>query len=280
MKVGIHLGGVRNGHEVRGVGVHTGELLRALKSLPKKDELLIEEYNPQGKYDLVHFTVFKPFVLSIPFVKPAPKVFLTIHDLIPLLYPKHYPGGLRGNLILMIQKWLVKRNIDVIITISETSKKDICRLLKISPDLVHVIRLAPRKIFRKLENGGWKKEIKKKYKLPERFVLYVGDVNYNKNIPNLVKACEIAGTPLVIVGKQAAEIETMNLNHSELRHLKSVDFSSVIRLGFVSDNDLVAIYNLATVVVQPSYYEGFGLPVLEALACGCSVAVSRIQAHV
>ena len=67
--------------------------------------------------------------------------------------------------------------------------------------------LAPRLAFKQLEIGKWKLEIKKQYSLPERFVLYVGDINYNKNIPNLVKACKIAKMLLVIVGKQAYEIE-------------------------------------------------------------------------
>jgi glycosyltransferase involved in cell wall biosynthesis len=114
-------------------------------------------------------------------------------------------------------------------------------------------------------------------RVPKRFALYVGDINYNKNIPNLVKACKIANIPLVIAGKQAYSIEKMNLNHPELSHLKSVDWSGVIRVGFVPDEVLVELYNLATVYVQPSFYEGFGLPVLEAVACGTPLAVARSQ---
>lgn len=279
MKVGIHLGGVRGGHEVRGIGVHTSELIKALDKIKDKD-VEISEYKSGGKYDLVHYTVFKPYVFSIPAKKEAGKVVLTIHDLIPLIYPKHYPGGIKGNIIFFVQKLLIKRNVDAIITISETSKKDICRFLNTDPLKVRVIYLAAKEIFKKITDNKLLNSVKEKYNLPEKFALYVGDVNYNKNIPNLIKACEIAKIKLVIVGKQAKEIEKEDLSHPELIHLKNIDLSKVIRLGFVPDGDLAAIYNLTEVSVQPSLYEGFGLPVLEAIACGCPVVASKIQTHV
>ena len=245
MKVGIHLGGLGGGHEVRGIGVHTKELFKRLK---------VEEYNPEKKYDLVHYTVFKPFTFSLPFRKPAKKVVLTIHDLIPHIYPKHYPGGIKGNLIFLIQKCLIKRNVDAIITISETSKKDICRFLVVA----------------------------EKYRLPKTFALYVGDVNYNKNIPGLIEMCKHSNIPLVIVGKQAKEIRDgdRDLSHPELKHLEKVDWGKTITLGFIDDDDLAAIYNLADVYIQPSFYEGFSLPPLEAKTCGTWVIATRIQAHV
>lgn len=113
----------------------------------------------------------------------------------------------------------------------------------------------------------------------------MGDVNYNKNVPGLVKACEMAHLPLVIVGKHALGIEEKDLGHPELSHLREIvrsiqDRKKVMRLGYVPDEDLVAIYNLATLYCQPSFYEGFGLPVLEAFSCGTPVVASKIQAHV
>ena len=122
--------------------------------------------------------------------------------------------------------------------------------------------------------------MQKKYGLPDSFALYVGDVNYNKNIPGLIEMCKHINIPLVIVGKQAKDIENQNLNHLELTHLKGLDWSNVTRLGFVPDNDLAEIYNLADVYIQPSFYEGFALPVLEAKACGTWVIATRIQTHV
>jgi glycosyltransferase involved in cell wall biosynthesis len=233
------------------------------------------------KYDVIHLTRFNPFTISVPFKRPTgKKLILTIYDLIPLIYPKHYPTGIRGWINWQLNKYLIRKNVDEIITISETSKKDICRFIGTKPEKVHVVYLAPRPIFKKLKIGHWQTETKNRYNLPDHFVLYVGDINYNKNIPLLVKACEMAKVPLVICGKQAQEIESMNLNHPELMHLKNINWSGVSRLGFVPDDDLVKIYNLAEVYVQPSLYEGFGLPVLEANAVGLPVVCSKTQALV
>jgi glycosyltransferase involved in cell wall biosynthesis len=279
MRVGIHLGGSQGGHELRGIGVHTSELVKALGKIKDKD-VEVSEYKPGGKYDIVHYTVFKPFQFSIPFEKEAKKVVLTIHDLIPLIYPKHYPGGIKGNLIFLIQKLLIKRNVDAIITISETSKKDICRFLGVDPSKVYVVYLAPKDIFKPITDKRLLTAVQKKYNLPNSFALYVGDVNYNKNIPGLIEMCKEAGIQLVIAGKQAKDIEKQDLSHPELIHLKGLDWSNVSQLGYVSDGDLAAIYNLADVYIQPSLYEGFALPVLEAKACGTWVIASKIQAHV
>jgi len=282
MKVGIHLGGSEGGHEVRGIGVHTSELLSSLQRIAKSEKgIEIEPYTLNAKrYDLIHYTVFKPYVFSIPFRKPAKKVILTIHDLIPLIYPKHYPGGIKGNLTFLIQKLLIKKNVDAIITISETSKKDICRFLGVDPSKVHVVYLAPKGIFKRIADSE-KRIVKEKYSLPDSFALYVGDVNYNKNIPGLIEMCKHINIPLVIAGKQAKEIRDgdRDLSHPELRHLEKVDWGKTLTLGFVPDDDLAAIYNLAEVYIQPSFYEGFALPPLEAKACGTWVIATKIQTH-
>lgn len=256
------------GHDVRGIGVHTTELAKRLKPhiTTKKEDA-----------DIIHITSFKPFEKNtIPFFNvKGKKIVLTIHDLIPLIYPKHYPPGMKGRINFWINKYKVKNNVDGIITISKTSKKDICRFLKIDPKKVHVVYLAPKKAYKK-----GKASVQKKYNLPKQFVLYVGDVNYNKNIPNLVKACEIAKLPLIIVGKHAKEIEKMDLIHPETAHLKNIDFSKVLRPGFVNDEDLNIIYSLANVYVQPSLYEGFGLPALEAVAARIPLVATKTQALV
>lgn len=270
LKVAIDSGPLYAGHAIRGIGTYVRELTNNLKGVeivdfPKAD---------LSKYGVLHFTSFKPFELSIPISKPkGVKFVLTIYDLIPLIYPKHYPSGIRGWLNWQRNKRLIRKNIDAIITISETSKKDICRFTGINPNKVYVTYLAARPIFKKLANPKFPG-------LPKKFALYVGDINYNKNIPNLIKACGIADIPLVIAGKQAKEVDNMNLDHPELTHLKGINWSNVIRPGFVSDEELVSIYNLADVYVQPSFYEGFGLPLLEAIKCKTPVAVSKNQCHV
>lgn len=311
IRVAIDSGPLMSGHSVRGIGVHTRELIAVLQKISKEAgiELVPFEFSAQNsklktqKFDIIHYPYFHPFFITLPFQKMAKKVVVTIHDLIPLIYPNHYPPGIKGSIRFLIQKFLLK-NVDAIITISETSKKDICRFLGVHPDKVHVVYLAPREIFKPLNHDTVIcNTVSKRYSLPRRFALYVGDINYNKNIPNLIKACNIAKIPLVICGKQATDVEEggmaldnltgprdylrylFGIPHPELAHYQKISklFKSsnkVIRLGYIPDEDLVAIYNLAAVYIQPSIYEGFGLPVLEAIACGTHVVAAKTQALV
>lgn len=283
MKVGIVTGPHSEKDAVRGIGVYTRFLIEHLEKLKGiETELVGDERADLSKYDLVHYQKFHPYFFSVPIRGNQPSV-ITIHDLIYLIYPKEYPSGIKGRIKFLIQKFLISKT-DAIITVSETSKKDIVRFLGIPQEKIFAIHLAPRKIFKKLEGGSWKSEVQKRYGLPGRFVLYVGDVNYNKNVLGLAEACKKANITLVIVGKQAASAD-FDRFHPENRPLvellnKYGKDRQVIRLGFVPDSDLVALYNLAGLYCQPSFYEGFGLPVLEAMAAGTPVVAAKIQALV
>jgi len=301
MKVAIDSGALSSGHKIRGIGAYTSCLIDALKK-QKNEDIEIDavdfEKTNLGKYDIAHYTFFNPFFRSFKLI-PGVKTVVTIHDLIPLIYPDRYPPGFKGKIRLQTQKLLLG-GVAAIITDSEASKKDICRLLNVKPDKVHVVYLAPKEIYKKITDKSVLKKVKDKYRLPDKFVLYVGDVNYNKNITNLIRACGIAKIPLVISGKQALDIEDLGNDlralagprdwirylfgkpHPQLAHYKDLlraieENKNVIRLGFASDADLAAVYNLATLYCQPSLYEGFGLPVLEAVASGCPIVCSRTQ---
>lgn len=265
----------------RGIGAHSSELYKALLRAKKKVNVTEEDLGTNlSKFDIIHFTVFRPFFLSLPFFKPKnSKFILTIHDLIPLVYPSIYKPGIRGKIKFMINKLLINKHVDAIITISETSKKDICRFLGVNPEIVNVVYIAPKSMIRKMSKKNAEKIIKR-FKLPKSFALFDHGVNYNKNIPNLIKACEIASIPLAIVGKETENLDKLNYNHSELKHLKGIDFNKVRCLGYVTDEELSALYNMASVYIQPSLYEGFGMPVLEAVVVGTPIVVTKTQALV
>ncbi|MFC1627002.1 glycosyltransferase family 4 protein [Patescibacteria group bacterium] len=283
MRVALNINSLKSGHKYRGLGFYTKRLLLELEQLSKSTskspiQLIKFDNKPPKKADIVHypaFTLFQP-KKNISFKN---KIIFTVHDLIPLKFPKRFPLGIRAKLAWFIQKNNLKKA-SVLITDSKASKKDIIRFAKIQPDKIKVIYLAADKVFKPLKNKTWLASIKKRYQLPDKFIFYVGDLNYNKNIPLLAQTCLDLDFPLVVVGKRAVA-QDFDEKHPETQDL--VQFQAlaknnpqkIIRLGFVPTKDLVGLYNLATVYAHPSIAEGFGLPILEAMACGCPVITSR-----
>lgn len=271
MKVFIDKNPLSGGHAVRGVGFYTKNLISSLEKIKK-----VKLVNNLQSADLVHYPYFDLFFPTLR--KTKKPTVVTVHDVIPLLYPDHYPPGFKGKIQFFRQRQALK-SVRQIITDSETSKKDIIRFLRVKPDKISVVYLAADKKFKKVENKKLLDEVRKKYRLPENFVFYVGDVNYNKNLETLCKACIKAKKYLVIAGKAAVEIKDQRLKNREQAHFKDLiklfESEYINLLGFVPDEDLVVLHNLARIYVQPSLYEGFGLPPLQSLACGTPVIASK-----
>ncbi len=278
--VGFDVSPLHTGHKVRGTGFYTKRLLESLKKSKKKikvKELKSSKEIREQNYDLLHIPYFEPYFRTLPWPWKIKKpVIATIHDMIPVKYPQQYPAGIKGKLRWQIQKFLLRQT-EFVITDSFASKYDIADLTGFPQDRIFVTYLAAGEEFHKLK-------VKQKYNLPDTFVLYVGDINWNKNIPSLVNACKQAETPLVIVGKQAvnSKIDKEHPENQDLVWLQkkvkelTINHQPLITTpGFVKMDELVALYNLATVYVQPSFDEGFGLPVLEAMTCGCPVISSN-----
>ncbi len=231
--------------------------------------------------DLVHITHFDPFFLTLPLTLSKPMV-LTVHDLIPLVYPSHFPRGIRGELKWQIQRFSASRAARIV-TDSQASKKDILRFMHVSADIVDVIPLAPRAAFAPIANTKILTEVMTKYSLPMHFALYVGDVNWNKNVLGLLYAWSqyllrntfAKGNMLVLVGGSFLEP-----NLAEAKEIQAVIEEleigdSVVRVGFVPVGDLQALYTLASATVVPSIHEGFGFAVLESMACGGVVVAAN-----
>ena len=280
--IGIDVSPLYSAHKVRGIGFYTERLVNSLKNIkdgPEIVELKNKKDVESEIYDLLHIPYFSPFIVSLPLKNKVP-LAVTVHDLIAVKYPNMYPPGLKGMAKWFIQKNLLKKA-SIIFADSLASKKDIVEIIGISEDKIIVTLLAADSCFIKLEkSSSLLHKTMEKFSLPNKFVLYVGDINRNKNIPSLIKACGIVDCDLAIVGKQASS-DDFDRNHPENSDLielqaKAEASDKVSLLGYLSTEELVAVYNLATVYCQPSIDEGFGLPILEAMACGCPVVSSNL----
>lgn len=277
MKIVVDTSLLNSEHKTRGIGRYTRQLVDSLRALGTEHKIVLTSKVDLVKHpDIVHYPNFDLFRKSLPWFPPAPVEVITIHDLTPLRMKDFFKPGLRSGLALWIQSILVKR-MKAVITDSEHSKSDIIEFLSIPPEKINVIPLGVDKEFKPV-TANKIKSIKNKYSLPEKYLLYVGDVNPNKNLPVLLKVVAGLKMNLVIVSRAfERELlpEIINLRKIILdlgiNHLVTV--LSSIQMDPV--DDLAAIYSGAFIYVQPSLYEGFGLPVLEAMACGVSVVSSN-----
>lgn len=283
MKIAIDITPIQGsdqGHKVRGVGFYLEHLKKSLvKYFPENEYIFFTQSGEvNDDVDVVHYPYFDPFFFTLPLSKKH-KTVVTVHDLTPLVFPQHFPAGLKGSLRWQIQKYKLKK-VDGIITDSKASREDIIKIVGVSGSKVDVAYLAAGEEYRRISKKEIvDKKIKEKYNLPDKFVLYVGDVTWNKNLPRFLHAIKKLHLPLVMVGKVLVD-KNFDTSHPwnkdlvEVQKLVEGD-TSIARLGFVPTEDLVYLYNMATVFVFPSVYEGFGLPVLEAMQCGSPVVTTK-----
>ena len=286
MKIGLNVTPLHFGHRLRGIGYYTRNLLTYLKREKDLEVLEFTKLSEIKGAQIIHYPWFDLFFHTLPILKPIPTI-ITVHDTIPLVFSKQYPVGIRGKANMYLQK-LALKNCKFIITDSLSSKKDILKYLKFKEEKIIAIPLAADPKFRILQDPVLM-PIRRKYNLPEKFIMYAGDANAIKNLPflvdvfrQLISESDFQEIKLVLVGGVFLK-NVENINHPELESLKMLnrkirDYGledKIIRPGNVDEDELVAFFNLATVYIQPSLYEGFGLPVLQAFACGAPVISSN-----
>lgn len=261
----------------RGVGMYTSLLFEHLKKNFPDESIELLHTPTSTKADLVHYPYFDLYFHTLPIRKRA-KTVVTIHDVIPLIYPKQYRPGIRGSLEFFRQLVSLKAA-DAVITDSECSKQDIAKHFGFPAEKIHVVYLAGNPQL-KAQKKADVEAIKTKYSLPKDYVLYIGDINYNKNLPAFIQACAALpkGVDVVMVGhalKNTAIPEGRALNDA-IQNNGMID-----RVTLLTDipkepaSELASILSGAMAYVQPSLYEGFGLSVLDAMQCEVPVVTSR-----
>ncbi|MBQ6438409.1 glycosyltransferase [bacterium] len=256
----------------RGVGRYTRWLLETLE---ERGQVTLTDKRETA--DIVHYPWWDLYKATLQKVNSDQKLVVTVHDIIPYLFPDDYPVGIMGKINFWRQRHRL-RQATMVIADSNATKKDVSEKFHLDSEKIKVVYLAANPNLQPASNQDIV-QVKKSYALSERYILYVGDINFNKNLPQLIKALKFVDDQemdLVMVGKNFVPQEIPEWQViSEQLDLSEVKNRVKFLTSVTTDRELSALYSGASVYVQPSYYEGFGLPVLEAMSCGCPVVCAK-----
>jgi glycosyltransferase involved in cell wall biosynthesis len=234
------------------------------------EQLALPRACRRDSVDLLHVPYFAP----VRWGGPVP-VVVTIHDLIPLILPAY-----RGSYWVRAYTRLVcaaARRARLVLTDSQASARDIERLLQIPRSRVRVVYLAADDRYRPPDQASVS-QLRQRLGLPSRYMLYLGGFDRRKNLPELLQAYALArarldGLALVVAGRLPAK-DTL-FTPDPQRIARNLGLGDAVRFtGWVDEADKPALYGGATAFLFPSRYEGFGLPVLEAICCGVPAIVA------
>jgi len=285
-------------HPETGSGQYTHHLLEALAKVDSTNEYLLFSPSPAPPTSNIQYPISNwaklwfeqvsfpracrrlhlahvPYFAS-PLFPTVPTV-VTVHDLIPLILPAY-----RGSLLVRLYTRLVAtaaRKAEAIITVSQASARDLVRHLHIPLERIHVTYEAAGEDFQPVEDEAQLAAIRQKYALPERYLLYLGGFDQRKNVYTVLRAFALLVSKqpqarLVVVGKLPGRNSPLFPDPHRLVRELGVE-ESVIFTGWVAEEDKPSLLSGAAAFLFPSLYEGFGLPALEAMACGTPVVASN-----
>jgi glycosyltransferase involved in cell wall biosynthesis len=240
-----------------------GEIIQEKIPIKKKDKIFSSFWRlfkivPEIKADKV--TIYHGLSGEIPIGlhKNGPKIIVTIHDLIFIHYPELY--SFFDRKIHYLKFKYAAKNSDLIIAISEQTKKDIIYFFKIKPEKIKVIYQGCAPIFKEEIELDFIEMVKNKYRLPSKFILNVGTIEKRKNILSVIKSIRNIDIHLVVIGKKTIYFKEIKEYISE----NGIE-AKIIFLENVDIKELAVIYRLAKIFIYPSIFEGFGIPIIEAL---------------
>ena len=208
---------------------------------------------------------------EIPFGihKHKVRTVVTIHDLIFLRYQQWYKTI--DRVIYTRKSRYACGAADSIIAISEQTKSDIIEFFGIPADRITVVYQGCDPAFYHTANEKKREIYRKKYSLPEQYLLYVGTIEPRKNLLQVIKALHMSGSglPLIVIGRPTSYAKTVR------QYISDHGLENILFLGNVPNEDLPALYQMAEIFIYPSRFEGFGIPILEALNSGTPVITSK-----
>ncbi len=295
--INILINGIQIGNK-SGTGRYTEELIKALLNVPEnfllhlcatsklditspkikhislpRDKIIarlllpyyIKSYISKNKIDIIHHPAFYgPIYPEVPTI-------VTIHDLAFLENPKWFPIHMSTYYKVTIPKSIL--NADMIITDSQYIASQIKKYFNIPDTKIKTIYLGVSDSFKPVSTHEISK-IREKYKLPSRYILYLGTLEPRKNIPNMIRGWEksfpAVRIPIVLIGRKGWKTSEIDKVINKSRYREHIHL-----LGYVEDEDILYIMGGAELFLYLSLYEGFGLPPLEAMKCGIPVIVSN-----
>lgn len=217
----------------------------------------------RARLDLLHSVAY-----GQPCSSPGPSI-VTVHDVSYKRHPEWFPG--RAGAYLRLSTGTAARRAALLLTDSEFSAAELAELYHVPADRLAVIPLGVEPAFRPDVDTA---AVRARYRLPERYVLYLGGIHTRRRADLLVEACA-----RVLPGREASLVVAGPAEAGDYRvaeHVARLGLGAQVRLlGYVPQADLPALYAAASVFAWPTVYEGFGLPPLEALACGCPTVVAN-----
>lgn len=290
------------GAEKTGKGWYTYNLVFELLKLDSKNEYTLysdNEKNPYKEFKNAHLqhikgnglrwhlNVLKDLKIQRPNIFFAPtsyiipslapkwlRVIITVHDMVAFLFPSTHKAK-----AVIIERLTLRNAIKKaaqVFVVSENTQKDLLKRFKYPQNNIHLVPCAPADFYKEPVKQEELAKFKLKYKLPEQFILAVGTLEPRKNFATLIKSfviikSKLPESKLVIVGKKGWKYEHIEATLKQYKLENDVIFP-----GYLDNEDLRKMYSVATVFVFPSLYEGFGIPPLEAMACGCPVVSSNV----
>jgi glycosyltransferase involved in cell wall biosynthesis len=256
----------------------------------KTDNLYINKFIPSKVYKLltgylpIHYDCFFPkgdiyhfFNFVAPSISKKKKVIITIHDMVYKVMPETVSAKTLYILNRDLERSIKRAN--AIITVSEHSKRDLMKYHQVDEEKISIVN--PGIDYPFFEKGqsmdhGTINRVKEKYALPDKYILYLGTLEPRKNIGSIIDAYELLSEEikseykLVLAGRVGWKANEIL---KKIENTPSAD--NIVRVGYVDEVDKPFIYGIAHAFVFPSLYEGFGMPVVEAMACGTAVVTSN-----
>lgn len=283
-------------HQLNGIARYTYELVRRVSNISYyKLKLLVNDMvlgkEIFGEFKNIEFIEMKSKFLSLKEQLELPKILnkykgkaifhspsfvgspfvkidtiMTIHDLNHLRFPQFYTKFHKYYYDYIVK--ISAKKCSKLLTVSNFSKQELVEWLNCDENNIIVTYNGIDDRFKVISDRNKLENVREKYNLPDRFILYIGNQKPHKNVETLISSMKyIEGIKFAING---------NGNESINKAIKENGVENkILKIGFVDEEDLPYVYNLATVFIFPSLYEGFGLPPLEAMACGCPAIVSN-----